>query len=79
MPAPPADSPGRKSGPKGLVDPRAIHPGPVVSTGPEATPEPEDFAPRDGSEPPGRPEVDVDEGAELVDPRNSLPGPDFEP
>jgi hypothetical protein len=79
MPDPPASSHVPEPGPKGLVDPRAIHPGPDVTSGPEARSGPEGTARRDVSSSPGRPEVDVDEGADLVDPRKSLPGPEFEP
>jgi len=69
--------------PTGLVDPRAIHPGPGdVQPGPQAgaMPGSEKAPGLDAASPdPGGPKVEVAEGTGLVDPRGSLPGPDLGP
>jgi hypothetical protein len=70
--------------PTGLVDPRAIHPGPDETQpeprpgarqGPEEIPVPGTVSPPD----PRSPAVAGAEGSGIVDPRASLPGPDLGP
>jgi hypothetical protein len=86
MSDPPVTEPGTEQElePVGLVDPRAIHPGPVDAPGeprPEVAPAAEGTSkPVAASRPdPDSSAVDVDEGPRLSDPRASLPGPEVLP